>query len=256
MSLDEDGSLSTVTAFLEKMHRLDALGDRALRDALLFARSQPLPVTADKLAAAQNVHRNVARGRHERLAEVGLLIPAFERRKGRGGPGAGRPAKTYRVAPELTAIEFPERRYEQLIGLIVDALPKRARGKRLDELGAAFGRAMAEEARLTPARTLPAALKCVCAALARLGYQARVADATRDRGVITSATCPLRPLVRARPELSVLDRGMWSGLVAQAFAGAHLGQIRCETDDCCHSDRVDCRVKLTLRSHWAYAADG
>jgi predicted ArsR family transcriptional regulator len=229
------------------MHRLDALGDRALRDALLFARAQPLPVTADELAAAEKIHRNVARNRLERLAEVGLLIPAFERRTGRGGPGAGRPAKTYRVAPELSAIEFPKRRYEQLIGLIVDALPKRARGKRLDELGAAFGRVMAEEAGLTPATTFPTALKRVCAALARLGYQATVAEATGDRGLITSATCPLRPLIRARPELKMLDGGMWSGLVAHAFAVTDVGEIHCATDDCCHSDNVDCRVELTLR---------
>src|SRR6266550_3336977 len=104
------------------MHRLDVVGDRELRETLLFARSQPQPVTADEVAAAQRIHRNVARSRLERLAEAGLLIASFERRTGRTGPGSGRPAKTYRVAPELTAIEFPERRYEQLIGLVLDAL--------------------------------------------------------------------------------------------------------------------------------------
>src|SRR3954451_13421911 len=122
------------------MHRLDALGDWGLRETLLFARAQELPVTADEVAAAHQVHRNVARGRLERLADAGLLIASFERRTGRTGPGGGRPAKTYRVAPELTAIEFPERRYEQLIGLVVDALPERARPDRLSEIGRAFGR--------------------------------------------------------------------------------------------------------------------
>ena len=34
------------------MHRLDAIGDRELRKILLFARAQPLPVTADEVAAA------------------------------------------------------------------------------------------------------------------------------------------------------------------------------------------------------------
>src|SRR5436305_738148 len=97
------------------MHRLYAIGDRELREILLFARAQPLPVTADEVAAARRIHRNVARGRLERLAEAGFLVRSFERRTGRRGPGAGRPAKTYRVAPELSGIEFPERRYEQLI---------------------------------------------------------------------------------------------------------------------------------------------
>src|SRR5438132_13929471 len=98
------------------MHRLDAIGDRQLRETLLFARAQALPVTADEVAAAQGIHRNVARGRLERLAEAGLLIASFERRTRRTGAGAGRPAKTHPAAPELAAIEFPERPYEPLIG--------------------------------------------------------------------------------------------------------------------------------------------
>src|SRR5215212_7319550 len=97
------------------MHPLDAIGDRDLRETLLFARSQALPVTADDVAIAHGVHRNVARARLERLAEAGLVIASFERRTGRVGPGSGRPAKTYRVAPELAPIEFPARRYERLV---------------------------------------------------------------------------------------------------------------------------------------------
>jgi predicted ArsR family transcriptional regulator len=194
------------------MHRLDSIGDRDLRETLLFARAQPAPVTADDVASAQRIHRNVARGRLERLAEAGLLIASFERRTGRTGPGAGRPAKTYRVAPELTAIEFPERRYERLIALVVDALPERARRDRLREIGIAFGRELAREARLRSAKT-----------------------------------CPLRPLVRAQPALATLDRGMWAALVARALEGASLDQITCDTPSC-QRDDADCRVLLTLQA--------
>src|SRR5436189_3309212 len=199
------------------MHRLDAIGDQELRETLLYARAQPLPVTADEVASAQRIHRNVARGRLERLADAGLLIASFERRTGRTGPGAGRPAKTYRVAPELSAIEFPERRYEQLIGLVVDALPERGRGARLHGIGVDFGRALARAARLRPSDTFGGALRRVCRALGSLGYQAAVTEVTGRSGVISTATCPLRPLVRARGDLAQLDRGMWVGLVSQAF---------------------------------------
>src|SRR5437763_15644839 len=160
------------------MDRLDVSGDSELRETLLFARSQALPVTADEVAAAHQIHRNVARSRLERLAEAGLLVPSFERRTGRTGPGAGRPAKTYRVAPELSAIEFPERRYDQLIGLVVDALPARGRRDRLREIGGTFGRELAREARLRPAKGFRTALGRVCGALGALGDQASVAEVT------------------------------------------------------------------------------
>src|SRR5438876_2502907 len=218
------------------MHRLEAIGDRELRKALLFARAQQQPVTADEVAAAQGIHRNVARGRLERLAEAGLLIASFERRTGRTGPGAGRPAKTYRVAPELTGIEFPKRRYEQLIGLVVDALPERARRERLHELGIAFGRELAREARLRYAKTFRTALGRVCTALGGLGYQASVEEVTGERAVITTATCPLRPLVRAHPALATLDRGMWSALAARALEGTNVDQIVCDTPACDRDD--------------------
>src|SRR5438034_1988488 len=201
------------------MQRFDVIGNSELRETLLFARSHPLPVTADEVAAAHRIHRNVARSRLERLAEAGLLVPSFERRTGRTGPGAGRPAKIYRVAPELIAIEFPERRYEQLIGLLVDALPERARRERLHEIGVAFGQDFAGEARLRSAKTFRTALSRVSTALGGLGYQASVAEVSGERAVITPATCPLRPLIRAHPGLATLDRGMWAALVARALEG-------------------------------------
>jgi predicted ArsR family transcriptional regulator len=228
------------------MHRFDAIGDQGLRETLLFARAQALPVTADEVAAAQGIHRNVARGRLERLAEAGLLIASFERRTGRTGPGAGRPAKTYRVAPELRAIEFPERRYEQLLGLIVDVLPERARHDRLYEIGVAFGRELARDARLRPVKTFRTALGRVCAALGGLGYQASVIETTGERAVITTPTCPLRPLVRAHPALATLDRGMWSALVAYALEDTSVDQVSCDTPNC-QRDDADCRVLLALR---------
>jgi predicted ArsR family transcriptional regulator len=228
------------------MDRLDAIGDRELRKTLLFARAQPVPVTADEVADAERIHRNVARGRLERLAEAGLLIASFERRTGRTGPGAGRPAKTYRVAPELSAIEFPERRYDQLIGLLVDALPERARHNRMQMAGLAFGRELAHEARLRPAKTFRTALERVCAALGRVGYHASLAEVAGECALITTATCPLRPLVRANPRLSTLDRSMWTALVARALEGADVDQIVCDTPNCDRDD-ADCRVLLTLR---------
>jgi predicted ArsR family transcriptional regulator len=227
-------------------HPLDAIGDRDLRETLLLARAHALPLTADDVAAAHRVHRNVARARLERLVEAGLLIASFERRSGRTGPGAGRPAKTYRVAPEMSAIEFPERHYDRLIGFIVDALPEGSRRASLRRAGVAFGRELWRDARLRPAKSLRPALGRVCTALGRLGYQASVAEVTGERALLTTATCPLRPLVCADAELAELDRGMWTGLLAAALGDTEATSIRCDTGKTCRRRGADCRVLLTL----------
>jgi predicted ArsR family transcriptional regulator len=229
------------------MRRLEAVGDRGLRETLVFARAQELPVTADDVAAAQRIHRNVARSRLERLSAAGLLIPSFSRRTGRTGPGAGRPAKTYRVAPELAAVEFPQRRYERLIGLVAEAVPEGVRRRRLREAGRAFGEELAAESQLRSAKSLASALHRVCAAMRRLGYQASVAELTDVDGIIRTPTCPLRPLLRAQPDLAELDRGMWEALLARALRGATVDGISCDMR-LCRLEDADCQIVLKLRA--------
>lgn len=226
------------------MDELEAVGDPELRDALLFARGRPRPVTADDLAEAQAVHRNVARSRLERLVEAGLLAPGYERRTGRTGPGAGRPAKTYTVTPQLAAIEFPARHYESLFGFLVDGLAAGGRKQRLHEIGVAFGEELAQAAKLRRSASLRAACGGVCEAVGRLGYQASIDEVTADRAVLRTPTCPLRSLVRAHPEAALIDRGMWSGLVARA-SSATAASVECETCDC-EDDHASCRVVISL----------
>jgi predicted ArsR family transcriptional regulator len=220
---------------------LEAVGDPELRAALLFARAQARAVTADELAAAQDVHRNVARSRLERLVEAGLLVPGYERRSGRSGPGAGRPAKTYTVAPEREAIEFPARRYETLIGLLLDALPGSPR-----EAGIRFGEELGRAAGLRRSKRLADGFERMCRAVRDLGFQASVTEVTPEGAVIATPTCPLRPLVRTRPEAAELDRGMWAGLAAQALDGVEIEEVECETCNCLGDD-ASCSVRFRLR---------
>lgn len=220
------------------MGALDRLLDSGLSDTLLFVRAQPRPVTADELAAARGVHRNVARGRLERLARAGLLVSDFERRSGRSGPGAGRPAKTYAAAPELTALELPRRRYDELFSLLVEALPSR---RRLREIGAEYGRTFARG--LRPRKTLPAALANACAALRRAGFQASVVEARAEEGLVTSPTCPLRPLVCANARARELDRGLWEGLITRLL-GVRAAVV-CETSRC-RDGAEPCFVRVRL----------
>src|SRR5205823_7783897 len=114
---------------------LTAFSDPDLREALSLARGRSSELTADDAAEALGVHRNVARARLDRLAAAGLLEVSFERRSGRTGPGAGRPAKVYRAAPETEALEFPPRRLVSLVGRLVEELPERGRKQTLRRVG-------------------------------------------------------------------------------------------------------------------------
>jgi predicted ArsR family transcriptional regulator len=198
------------------MDRLSAVGDSGLRAALEFVRGQEQCVTADELAAHDAIHRNVARSRLERLASAGLLETGFTR------AGAGRPAKTYRAAPELSAIEFPAHHYEELVGLLAEGRSD------LREVGAAFGRRLAKAAGLPSRRNLDE----VCAGLRGLGFQA-----APEGDEIVTPTCPLRPLVAAQPRLAELDEGMWAGLVG--------GRTTCTAEGCL-DPTAPCRIRVLM----------
>jgi predicted ArsR family transcriptional regulator len=217
--------------------RLEALARPELRAVLSFARSRSEPLTAGDVAAGLGLARSVARWRLERLVATGHLVPAFAKRA--GGRGAGRPAKTYAVAPEAETLEFPRRRYVELLRLMLDALSAR----RLDEIGAAYGRELAREAGLRPAARAGTGLARVCGALGKLGFQASIESLEGDRAVLVTPTCPLRPLVAAAPEARELDQGMWRGLVGEALRDAN--GLRCETHDCQSGDSP-CRVTVEL----------
>jgi predicted ArsR family transcriptional regulator len=221
---------------------LDALSQQDLRAIVLFARGRAEPVSADDVAAQFGIHRTVARSRLERLAAAGLLAVSFERRTGRSGPGAGRPAKLYSVPPETEAIEFPARRYDLLLGHLAEQLPKDA----LTEAGAAFGADLAAETRLGRVRDPRAAAERACAALGALGFQARVVDATDDSVTISTATCPLRPLVVADPAgAAPIDRGLWIGLVQAHLTRGSCNDVTCEAEGCLDPG-ASCRVRLTF----------
>src|SRR4051794_25592860 len=82
----------------------------------------PGPVSRDEAAAAVAVPRATAAFHLDRLVADGLLDVHYERRSGRSGPGAGRPAKLYRRAGASGAGALPGRRYDPAGGPLAPAL--------------------------------------------------------------------------------------------------------------------------------------
>jgi predicted ArsR family transcriptional regulator len=226
---------------------LSGIAQPELREVVLFVRSQAGPVSADDLAAHFRIHRTVARGRLERLVDAGLLDAAFERRSGRSGPGAGRPTKLYSVRPETTTLEFPRRRYEQLLGHLLDVVPEQERELTLTRVGVDFAQDLTTAAALGPTRGVRSAAERACAALGKLGFQAAVSETADDRVTITTPTCPLRPLVMSSPEAAAIDRGMWMGLVGAYLPRRRPCSVTCETQHC-FDGKASCRVVLNFQT--------
>lgn len=228
------------------MDRLDAIGGRELRAALLYVRGSGAPVTADDAGLALGVHRSVARSRLERLLAAGLLETSFARRSGRRGPGAGRPAKLYAAAPEVRSLELPPRRFPALVARLLDEVPAEGRERALRRVGEDFGRELARAAGLRPQARLEGGLERVCAAVRSLGFQAALDRLDGDTAVITTPTCPLRPLVAKRPEAAHIDRGVWAGLVERGVRGLQADAVECETHACLDGGE-SCSVVIRFR---------
>lgn len=112
MDRDREAQVSAVAALAEPNRR--RLYDHVVR--------QDGPVGRDEAAAAVGLPRTTAAFHLDRLVEEGLLGVEFERRTGRTGPGAGRPAKLYRRSQCQVAVSLPERRYDLAGQLLAGAL--------------------------------------------------------------------------------------------------------------------------------------
>src|SRR3712207_916456 len=107
-----DDPVAAVAALAEPTRR--RLYDHVVR--------QPAPVSRDEAAAALGVPRPTTAFHLDRLVSDGLLDVHYERRSGRTGPGAGRPAKLYRRSECSVSVSLPERRYDLAGELLASAL--------------------------------------------------------------------------------------------------------------------------------------
>jgi predicted ArsR family transcriptional regulator len=191
---------------------------------------RPEPVSRDQVAAALALPRATAAFHLERLVADRLLDVHHERRTGRSGPGAGRPAKLYRRAESSVSVSLPERRYDLAGQLLAAALteveqsgerPAEALGRLAHHQGERLGRAALGAAADADARG------AVLQLLEEHGFEPR-----EDTGGIALANCPFHTLAREHAELvcgmnlqflaGVLDGAPGTGLAPrlQPTAGA------------------------------------
>jgi predicted ArsR family transcriptional regulator len=161
-------------------------------------------VARDTAADAVGLERGTAAHHLDRLAADGLLDVDYQRRSGRRGPGAGRPAKLYRRARRDIDVSLPPRAYELAGRLLAEAADtSRVEGiditSALDATARAEGRRLAEElrTRVPASARADARRRVVLDALAERGFEPHAAG---DDTVVLG-NCPFHNLAREHTDL-------------------------------------------------------
>lgn len=206
---------------LDTVAGLSSLDDPMRQRLYAYVAGQRDPVTRDQAAAAAGMSRTLAAYHLDKLTEAGLLTVGYARPAGRGGPGAGRPAKLYRLAADEVAISVPPRAYELLARLLVESVehdPSGAVRKAVHQAARDTGRRMASDTDTDLMDTLQAC-----------GYQPHPGE----DGVIELRNCPFHRLAAEHRDLVCgLNLHLVQGLITHCGPRT-TARLRPRPDQCC-----------------------
>jgi predicted ArsR family transcriptional regulator len=189
----------------DPLKALSALGDATRRAVYDHVSRQADPVSRDEAATAAGIGRTLAAYHLDRLAAEGLLTVTYERRWGRSGPGAGRPAKLYARAEREISVSVPPRDYHIAARLLADAAASDTEGHTRHALTAAAERLGHEIAREAP----PAAQ--LEPLLRERGYE----PFHDDEDVLRMRNCPFHAVAQRHPEIVCeMNLALLGGVVA------------------------------------------
>jgi predicted ArsR family transcriptional regulator len=201
-----------------QLDRAAALGDPVRRALYRFVAAASDPVTRDAAAAGVGVAHHVAKFHLDRLVQDGLLVFEYRRPPGRGGPGAGRPAKLYRRADAEVDVTLPPRRYQLAGELLLEAM---GTGRNLADVARDTGRATGSRARQSRST--------VSDVLAEHGYEPRAEG--RD---IVLANCPFHALAHKHTQLVCgMNLAFLEGVVGGLGTSKVCPQLDPGHDRCC-----------------------
>src|SRR6202021_2056315 len=161
----------------------------------------------------------------DKLVEAGFLTASCPRPPGRGGPGAGRPAKVYARSRGEFMVTVPVREYELAAGLLVQAVA----ADRSGQAGAAL-QAAAWKLGADLAQRDQAGHPTLESALSEYGYEPRQDEA----GTIRMRNCPFRHLAELQPDLVChMNLALIQGLAAGLDPGGPQPVLDPEPEHCC-----------------------
>ena len=191
-----------------------SLGDPTRRAIYISVRESADPVTAAHIAAAFDLHINVARHHLDKLVTDGYLRVTHRRQPGKRGPGAGRPAKYYEPTHKEVSVQFPERRYDLLAELllrVVERLDRAAARRVAEEIGIEYGRELADEIGLSADPGFDGAVQAVAKAMMGVGFDTNTDDSEH---MMVTNYCPFGATATSHPDIVCrLDQGIVRGLL-------------------------------------------
>jgi predicted ArsR family transcriptional regulator len=184
----------------QQLTGLAGLGDPIRRALYRYVAQRGVPVSRDDAARAAGISRPLAAYHLDKLVDNGLLEPRYQRRSGRRGPGAGRPAKHYVRAERQLELSLPARDYATLAELLagaVEADPSGAARDALNRAAASLGADLGSGAAPVPEGDPDQVLAAARQALAARGYEPyEEAD-----GTIRLRNCPFDRIAAHHREL-------------------------------------------------------
>jgi predicted ArsR family transcriptional regulator len=106
----------------QQLTGLAGLGDPLRRALYRYVAEHGVPVSREDAATSVGISRPLAAYHLDKLIDDGLLEARYQRRSGRRGPGAGRPAKHYVRAAGQIELSLPARDYAALAELLAGAV--------------------------------------------------------------------------------------------------------------------------------------
>jgi predicted ArsR family transcriptional regulator len=231
---------------MKNVRAVAALDDATRQRIFAFVRAQGRPVTREEVAAEVGISRKLAAFHLDKLLERGLLQAHYARPPGRSGPGAGRTSKMYEPSDLQVDVSIPERRYDLVGELFVDAVEEQRPGETAKEAALRMARerglALGDEMRRAevsrrpgPERTISAAAKV----LEEHGF-----EPFRDGADLALRNCPFQTLARRAPDLVCeMNQAFLDGLLRGVGNDSVEAALTRTPGRCCVTLRVPSRSR-------------
>ncbi|WP_331766846.1 helix-turn-helix domain-containing protein [Embleya sp. NBC_00896] len=212
---------------------LDAVGvlaDPVRRALYRYVAAAGTAVGRAEAAEATGIQRTLAAFHLDKLVEARLLDTEFARPAGKGGPGAGRPAKLYRRSAVETSVTLPPRAYDTAGHILADAVERAGADRAVHAAAHDTGRAAGMG--LAPSLAGEDERARVLAALEARGYEPTGEPSDADR--ILLRNCPFHQLAEDFPPLVCgMNLALLEGLLEGVDAPCHRARLDSVPGRCC-----------------------